>query len=748
MQIAQKIQSPFRQVKQRLSAVQENIPSKLSALIVLGGALCGFTTYLIITGLSPIRPSQTVLSSLMFVNVVFVFLMLGLVTVQLFDIYRDRKLGVGGAKLHSRLVGLFSVVALIPAILVAVFAFVTLDQWFNQYFSDRTKAIINNSSLVANAYLDENREKLRNDSVVMARDLNRAAGYFKTDKSRFSSFLTAQAALRELNMAILIDRDGTVLDVADTRKKYSLPVPPAEAFEAADKLQPVIITASGRSQIWGLLKLDGLEQAYLYVMRNVDERVLAQLQRTNLAVQEYREFESRRTEAQITFALVYIGIALVTLLAAIWFGLWISRTLATPIGDLIKAAEQVKDGDLSARVTQHDGNDELQELGATFNLMTEQLTVQRKEILDARDDLDLRHQFTEMVLNGVSSGVIGIDPNGLINHANLLAQQIAGKSEGEMVGVPVADAFPYFKELINSDKIQRNNNYEVEVTDDDGVTRVLLARLTSGTGNHEGDRVLTFDDMTGLLSAKRTAAWADIARRIAHEIKNPLTPIQLSAERLRSKYESEVVSDPDVFKTCTETIIRQVSDIGRMVDEFASFARMPSAVFKDFDLKDAVSQVVFLQRVAQPEIEFVMDDQIDGTPVINADRRQLSQALTNILKNACEAMNGEGGSDEKRIQVSLSMTRDKIHVAVADTGPGLPEADRHNLVEPYITTREQGTGLGLAIVKKVIEDHGGVLKLGDAPWVKDGSSGAQVTLIFPFQDNQTVGPSKVEEEVI
>ena len=200
--------------------------------------------------------------------------------------------------------------------------------------------------------------------------------------------------------------------------------------------------------------------------------------------------------------MVYIGIALVTLLAAIWFGLWISRTLATPIGDLIKAAEQVKDGDLSARVTQHNGNDELQELGATFNLMTEQLTVQRKEILDARDDLDLRHQFTEMVLNGVSSGVIGIDPNGLINHANLLAQQIAGKSEGEMVGVPVADAFPYFKELINSDKIQRNNNYEVEVTDDDGVTRVLLVRLTSGTGNHEGDRVLTFDDMTGFVVGK------------------------------------------------------------------------------------------------------------------------------------------------------------------------------------------------------------------------------------------------------
>ncbi len=747
MQIARKIQWPFLLFKKRLYTVLDHTPSPLSALIVLGGALCGTSTYLILAGLLPVRPTQTILSALVVMNSVFVFLMLGLVASQLYNIYRKRKLGVAGAKLHSRLVGLFSILALTPTILVAVFAFTTLNQGFNQYFNDRTKAIIDNSSLVANAYLDENREKLRNDSVVMAKDLNNAAGYFQTERQRFSSFLTAQAALRDLNMAIIVNRDSEVLDVADTRKKYNLPIPSAEAFAAADKLQPVIITATSRSQMWGLLKLTSFDEAYLYVMRKVDAHVLAQLERANIAIQEYQEFESRSTEAQLTFALVYIGIALVILLGAIWFGLWISQALATPISDLIKAAVKIKDGDLSARVTKHEGSDELQELGATFNLMTEQLKLQRKEILDARDDLDLRHQFTEMVLNGVSSGVIGINPDGLINHANLLAQQVAGQTEDEMVGRHVQDIFPYFKDLIKTGQLKRNKSFEIEVTDDDGAARVLLARISSGTGNHKHNRVLTFDDMTSLLSAKRTAAWADIARRIAHEIKNPLTPIQLSAERLWSKYEGEIVSDPEVFQKCTNTIIRQVGDIGRMVDEFASFARMPVAVFKDFDLKDAISQTVFLHRVAHPEIEFVFEDLIEGTPVINADRRQLSQALTNILKNAAEALNDATLTGEKRIMVSLEMNEEQIIIKVADTGSGLPISERHNLVEPYTTTRGQGTGLGLAIVKKVIEDHGGQLKLGDAPWVKNGKSGAQITLIFPYQDNQTVGPYKVEEVI-
>lgn len=747
MQVTKSDRTFFGALKYRLNSVLDNIPSATSGLIVLGGALCGISTYIILTGLSPIRPTQTIISVLLVTNLVFVTIMLGLVALQLYAIYKARKIGAAGAQLHSRLVSLFSILALTPAILVAVFALVTLNQGFDQYFSDRTKAIINNSSLVANAYLDENRENLRNDSVVMATDLNRAAGYFETDKRRFNSFLTAQAALRELNTAIIVNREGKVLDVADTRTKHSLPVPPDEAFEAADKFQPVIITATGRAQIWGLLRLSNFDDAYLYVMRNVDSRVLAQLERTGLAIREYKEFESRRTEAQITFALVYIGIGLVILLAAIWFGLWIARTLARPIGDLIKAAEKVKDGDLSARVHLNDGNDEIDKLGETFNLMTEQIFLQRQEIIDARDDLDLRHQFTEMVLNGVSSGVIGIDPDGRINHANLLAQEIVDKTEDELIGQPAKKVFPYFEELINPIKMPRNNDYEIEVSNEDGTSRILLARVSSGTGNHKRDRVLTFDDVTGLLSAKRTAAWADIARRIAHEIKNPLTPIQLSAERLHSKYEKEIKSDPDVFKKCTETIIRQVGDIGRMVDEFASFARMPSAVFKDFDLRDAVSQTVFLQKVAQPEIEYIYEDKLKENLIINADRRQLSQALTNILKNASEALHALPADAEKIIHIWLEQSGNKILIKIADTGAGLPVADRHNLVEPYITTREQGTGLGLAIVKKVMEDHGGQLQLGDAPWVKEGKTGAQVTLIFPYQNNQMVGPSKIKEMI-
>lgn len=719
----------------------------LSLFVVIGAVASSITAYLVISGLTPVRPTEWVFKLLILFNLVFLVPLVLFVIVGLFQLWKKRQTRLPGSHLNIRLVSMFSIIAVVPAILVAIFAFVTLDRGLDSWFSDRTKMIINNTAMVANAYLDEHRANLRRDSMIMASDLNRAAGVFEQDVGKFTSFLTAQAALRSIPMALLIDEKGALVTAAQTKRQIPMQPPPEEVFEAVKEGQPVIMTIGGQAQIRSLIKLDGFDGIFLYTAKRVDPQIVEHLARTDIAMREYSSLESQRFEAQLTFALIYIGIALVLLLAAIWFGLWLANGLASPIGQLIIASKRVSSGKLDTRVDIDGSDDDINRLGATFNRMTEQLSKQRKDLIDARDDLSQRHEFTEMVLNGISSGVIGLNEDGTINHANLLAQDICGVDESGMVGKPIADIFPAFSNLLGFADATISRAVEIEVKDDVGHSRVLLVRVARGhAGNHK-NYVITFEDVTNLISAQRTAAWADIARRIAHEIKNPLTPIQLSAERLKSKYGGEVFSDPEVFKQCTETIIRQVRDIGRMVDEFSSFARMPSVVFKNFDLRDAVSQTVFLQRVAHPEIEYVFDCDQDGEVPIHADSRLISQALTNILKNGAESIYRNESRQESKIVVTLRHENEFISIDVADTGIGLPDINREALLEPYITTREQGTGLGLAIVQKVMSDHGGEIILGDAPWAGDGGTGARITLKFPAARRETAGRSKVGEAI-
>ena len=727
--------------------ISASVLSYLSMFVVMGGVVSSISTYLVISGLTPVTPTEWVFKLLIFINLLFVVPLVLFVFIGLIRLWKKRKIKQPGSHLNAKLVSMFSIIAVVPAILVAIFAFVTLDRGLDSWFSDRTKLIINNTALVANAYLDEHRATLRRDSVIMASDLSRAAGALEQDIAKFTTFLTAQAALRSIPMALLIDEDGKLITAAQTKRQIPIQPPPKEAFEAVNEGQPVIMTLGGQAQIRSLLKLDKFDGLYLYTAKKVDPQIVEHLAKTDIAMREYNSLESQRFEAQLTFALIYIGIALVLLLAAIWFGLGLANGLAFPIGQLIIASKRVSNGNLDTRVDIDGSDEDINRLGHTFNQMTEQLSKQREDLIDARDDLSRRHNFTEMVLTGISSGVIGLDEEGKINHANLLAQDICGVNEFNMVGRPIDDVLPAFSNLLIIADSKISRAVEIELKDDDGNRRVLLVRVAKGRAGNEKNYVITFEDVTNLISAQRTAAWADIARRIAHEIKNPLTPIQLSAERLKSKYEDEVSSDPEIFKQCTETIIRQVGDIGRMVDEFSSFARMPSVVFKNFDIKDAVSQTVFLQRVAHPEIEYIFECEEDGEMPINADSRLISQALTNILKNGAESIYRNQERVESKIVVTLRQEDEVISIDVADTGIGLPDINREALLEPYITTREQGTGLGLAIVKKVMSDHGGEITLGDAPWVRDGRSGAQITLSFPSIKRETVRHSKVEEVI-
>ncbi len=418
--------------------------------------------------------------------------------------------------------------------------------------------------------------------------------------------------------------------------------------------------------------------------------------------------------------------------------------MARPISHLIAAAERVRAGNLAARVPVGQGDEEFASLSRAFNRMTHQLETQRAELVEANRQLDQRRRFTETVLEGVSAGVIGLDHDGRINLPNRSASLLLGSDLDQLIGEPLAEAVPEMAPLIAAaarrpDRLAQSELRLVR----GGRTSTLLVRIAAEAA--EGDAkgfIVTFDDVTELLSAQRKAAWADVARRIAHEIKNPLTPIQLSAERLKRKYLKEIGNDPETFTTCTDTIIRHVGDIGRMVDEFSSFARMPAPVFRDVDLSELVRQAAFLQRTATPDIAIELD--LPPAPLrLSCDSRQVSQAVINLLKNAAESIQArDGDAPPGRIILRGKREEGLVELAVEDNGRGLPQDGRERLTEPYVTTRAKGTGLGLAIVKKIMEDHNGELVLED----REGG-GARVVLVFKDSDLGLVAAGSTDATV-
>ena len=713
---------------------RRNISAILAVAIVVAGVFLGSFTYLILTGATPFTPDDGVVLILLILNLAVVLTLCALIFWRVGRIILARRSGIAGAKLHARLVTMFSVVAVMPAIIVAVFATVTLNRGLDIWFGERTREIIGNSLEVAESYLEEHSQVLRSEVTLMANDLSREATSISTSPQRFQKLLATQAALRALNAAYIISREGKILSRATASVAPSLNLPTDEQFEQAEEGQVVLFTVRDGNQIRALLELPGVNGAYLYAARFIDSRVLDHLTRTQAAVSEYKSLQGRQKGVQVTFALIYIAVALVVLLAAIWLGLWAANRIVEPLGRLMGAAERVRTGDLSTRVEEAGDDDEIDRLSRAFNRMTSQIEEQRNDLISANHEMDERRRFTEAVLAGVSAGVIGLDAEGRINHANRAAQRFLGGSFEAFYGKPLVEVLPAMAQVVAQEQLS------LSVSGQDRTLNVRVAGELSGD-DIEG-YVITFDDITELVLAQRNAAWADVARRIAHEIKNPLTPIQLSAERLRRKYAKEITSDPDVFEQCTETIVRQVNDIGRMVDEFSSFARMPTAVMRETDLGEVVRQSVFLQRVAHTEIQYEFEPPAKPV-VVEADGRLISQALTNILKNAFEAVRArheqetgrsdvEPGEKVGTISASVTLAGQEAVVTITDNGCGLPKESRQRLTEPYVTTREKGTGLGLAIVKKVMEDHNGVLEMKDAPEGADGKTGAQVMLRFPL----------------
>jgi len=718
-------------------------------LVAVGLALLSaVVTFLVLSNLTPILPTDGVNRALLWVNACTDFFLIAVIAWELWRVLQARRHGRAGSRLHIRIVTLFSVIAAAPAILMAVVASITVDRGFDRLFSRQTQSLIENAAIMADAYLGEHLQNVRSDTIATAIELARAKPLYDQNHDQFKQFVNAQARIRGLPVITILDKDLNVIDQAEVPLNQALvntfTKPPREALGSVGEREPEIGVFLESNYVAAVIKLQVFTDTYLYVARLLDPRVVAQVRVAREGASQLAELRERRPGMQFAFASMYAVIALSVLLSAVWFGLTFANYLAAPIRRLIGAAQLVSTGNLQIQVPTRRSEGDLAQLGETFNKMTHDLRTQRDDIVRARDLIDSRRRFTEAVLAGASAGVIGVDGQGRISILNRSAEQLIGHTEAEVLARPLGEVLPELVDLFTTARSGSQRLIQGQVSmHRGGRERTLNVRVTrelSGEAD-QSHHVVTLDDITELVAAQRTSAWADIARRIAHEIKNPLTPIQLSAERLRRRYGPLIKDESGVFQQCTDTIVRQVDDIKRMVDEFSQFARMPKPVIGAEDAADVVRQAVFLQRVGNADITIDVEFAEDPMPA-RFDRRLISQAVTNIIKNATEAIAAvpAGEIDKGRILVAASRDGGDILIDVIDNGIGLPKENRSRLLEPYVTTREKGTGLGLAIVGRILEEHGGKIELHDAAERVPGQRGAWMRLRF------AAAPVAVEHE--
>jgi len=720
----------------RIWAGRIGLGRKIAIALAIPALASGVATYLALTGAPPFGPHPNAVLLLLNLDLVLLLALGAVVAKRLIEVWAERRRGLAGSRLQIRLVVLFSLIAVTPTIIVAVFSYLFFSFGIESWFSDKVRTAISESLAVAEAYLHEHQQAIRADVLAMANDLNRDAVKLALNPQHLEQVVSAQAALRGLTEAVVFDRAGHMLARSSLSFTLGFEPVPDDAMHLADAGDVAIMTNDSDDRVRALVRLNQFGDVYLFVGRFIEPRVLNHMEETQRAAAQYEQLEGQRSGFQITFALIFMMVATLFLVAAVAIGIHFATQLAIPVSRLITAAEQVRGGDLAARVPEGDKDDELASLSRAFNRMTYQIESQQRELREANRQLDERRRFTETVLTGVSAGVIGLDRLGRVNLPNRSASSLLGVDLEQAIGQDLAEVAPDMAGLLHEVERRPDRLAQSQVQLVTGnSTRTLLVRIAAEhNGRNISGFVVTFDDITELLSAQRKAAWADIARRIAHEIKNPLTPIQLAAERLRRRYLKEIKQDPETFTICTDTIIRHVGDIGRMIDEFSSFARMPAPVLKPANLIEIVHQAVFLQRTAHPEIAF--ETIFPEHPVmVRCDARLVGQALINIVKNAIEAIQvriaEHGASPNGRIRVVVSEEVGQAAVIIEDNGKGLPQQGRERLTEPYVTTRAKGTGLGLAIVKKIMEDHQGELVLEDAE-----PEGARVRLIFAASETR------------
>ncbi len=728
----------------------------LPGLVVAGGALaCAVFTLPVLLGLTPIEPTSEVLIASAIVNSLFIVGLMFLIGREVTRLFKARTRGRAAARLHVRIVVLFSIVAITPAILVAIFASITLNVGLDRWFSLRTQSIVSSSMNVAQAYMLENASYLQGQTISMANDLERNRALYYLDRTGFVQLLTRQTKGRGMLGAFLVRQDGSAITQADIATDKPLPAIPKDALESAAAGQPTLIPPGVTNLVGAIIKLESISGTFLYTIRAVDPKVMSAMRLMEENTAEYKAMEDGRTTLQIAFAILYLGFALIVLLAAIWTAIAVADRIVRPIRLLIGAADNVASGNMNVIVPVRSADGDVGSLSRTFNKMITQIRSQRDEILEAKDEVDDRRRFIEAVLSGVTAAVIGVEDNGVITIVNPSAEYFLATASEELIGQKLSLVAPEVDRVLAEAAVRHRGEYREQINlMRGGKERTLNVQVTrEETRGSEDSYVITLDDITDLVIAQRSTAWADVARRIAHEIKNPLTPIQLSAERLKRRYGKQIAEDDRaVFDQCTDTIVRQVEDIGRMVDEFSAFARMPKPAKQSSDLRDVLRDAVFLREMGTHGIRFIRefgDEPLQGS----FDARMLAQAVGNLIKNAVEAIEAVPSEDlpdggKIMVRSSFDHQQDRFVVDVIDNGRGLPVENRHRILEPYMTMREKGTGLGLAIVKKIIEEHGGQLELHDASADFDRGRGAMIRILLPRLEATTAMDNESDKEKV
>ncbi|MEC7048828.1 MAG: PAS domain-containing sensor histidine kinase [Pseudomonadota bacterium] len=704
----------------------ENRIGYLAVLVALG---IGIMTIYQLSQFDPVGTDSGTLTTLIVIDLIAVVIVGGFVIRQILRLWVERRQKMAGYQLHWRLALLFGGVAALPAVITTAFALFVVDYSLRGWFADRISTAVTGSVQVADSYFEEHSSSIRSDVLTIANDVNREAFKLLSEPNLLNQYLTNQAALRNLSEAIILDGTGQV--VAKSRFAFAVTFTSigGDWLTKARQGEVVILRGDQTNKLRAAVKLNSFVDAYLFVGRFIDRSVLEAVDSTRLAAADYQQLGISQLDLQVSFAFVFGLILALLLITALWIGLNLATAIVEPLGSVISVAEQVRDGNLSERVPEGLEVDEIARLGLSFNNMLDELTRSREQLVQANMQIDRRREFTEAVLSGVSSGVIGLDKDRKVTLPNMTACQLLQRAETDLIGNRLEEVVPEFASLISSGASRRRKFAEEQILlTGEGKRLTLRARIaTEKVDGRVIGYVVTFDDVTDLLAAQRKAAWSDIARRIAHEIKNPLTPIQLAADRLRRKYKPDDEMASEQFSEYLSIIGRQVDDIGRMVDEFSAFARMPQPVMQPLSLRElAIGQVALFegQGVA---IEASLGAK-DVPAMVIGDAGLLRQALTNIIQNAMDSLGG-AGLEKPRIDLELTSHEGVFKLAVTDNGPGFPDIDRARLVEPYVTKRDKGTGLGLAIVSKIVQDHGGELELQDA---KGG--GARVVINLPQYD--------------
>jgi len=712
-----------------MSTVLRGLSGRVAAVsLAVLAILAGGATYAWLAGLVPESfGTRGWMTGLLVADLVNAIALVSVLAVRLTQLWLDRRRGAAGSRLHMRLVLVCSVFTITPTVIVTIILSMLVIS-LTDFVVKPSQASFEAARAIGEPVRRAREQEILNDIAAIAGPLQAEGIDAVRDEAATSAMLARLIEGRPIIEATLIDADKGVIARAKAPDAAGMtdPVPPAQyLWQAVNQARPVQIESP--TGAYFIMQLFTGEPLFLVTGHAVDLRVVDYIKSIEFAGTFYSQIESALQRSQLIIFLICGAIAFLMLLASVWLAILVATRLTEPIGGLMQAAERVRGGDLSARVEEGPPNDELGQLARSFNRMASQIEQQRGELVHANTELDTRRRLTDAVLAGVSAGVLSVDGEGVVTRSNRSALELLALPEDGVLGRPLTAVMPELAALIAqaAERPDRTTQGQVEILQR-GARQILLVRISAASN---AGIVVTFDDVTDLMSAQRMAAWGDVARRIAHEIKNPLTPIQLSAERLKRRYLKQIKEDPETFSICTDTIIRQVGDIGRMVDEFSSFARMPRPTVQPEDAKELCQQALFLQRNGNPDIRYV--SHLPAEPVaLNCDRRQVAQVLTNILKNSAEAIEGReaaAGQEPPPGEIALTLSDDgaTVRIVIEDNGKGLPAEGRDRLTEPYMTTRSKGTGLGLAIVKKIMEDHGGFLALED----REGG-GARISLVF------------------